>query len=132
MFNFYKNFKKKISLNLKFFIVKNLASRVQHYRYLGFNSGFLFGYIKKAFLTIHLRPKYSSDINFKSTNNNNSNKNIAILIQGPWSINNDDGEFLEESIKIYKKIFGCKIVLSTWRIPKIIKKKIRTFRNQNH
>ena len=113
--NFIK-FKNKLILNLNFFFVRNLGSRVKHYKYLNFNAGWLIGKINNAYLSIHLRPKYSENINYKFDSLNN-NLSVGIILQGPISVNNDNGEFLYETIKIYKKIFpDTLIVLSTWRL----------------
>ncbi len=113
----------KLSLNLKYFFIKNLGSRVNKYKFIGFNAGWLIGKIKKSYLSIHLRPKKSEDIKF-SADEDKDNSNVGIILQGPISVNGDRGEFLYETLKIYKKIFyGCNIVLSTWKIEEKLKEK---------
>ena len=111
-----KNFRYRLSLNLKYFIVKNLGSRVNKYKFIGFNAGWIIGKIKKSYLSIHLRPKNSRDVKY-SNNSKKNNSDFGVILQGPISVNGDKGEFLYETLKIYKKIFyNCNIVLSTWKI----------------
>lgn len=118
IYNFFK-FKKRISLNLDYFFSSKLGSRINHYKVFDFNAGWLLGKIKNAFISIHLRPKNSNDVKIQI--NNNFNHKVGIILQGPISVNGDNGEFLEETIKIYKKLFPyCKIVLSTWKLDQII------------
>lgn len=118
MINFFGNFKKKIVYNLKIFFIKNIGSRVKKYRYLNYDAGWLVGNIKKSYLSIHVRPKKSNDVNYSIIQNKKDiNSQIGILLQGPISVNEDKGEFLYETIKIYKKIFSdATIVLSTWEL----------------
>ena len=118
-----KNFRYRLSLNLKYFIVKNLGSRVNKYKFIGFNAGWIIGKIKKSYLSIHLRPKNSRDVKY-SNNSKKNNSDFGVILQGPISVNGDKGEFLYETLKIYKKIFyNCNIVLSTWKIDEKLKKK---------
>lgn len=118
MFNFLKKFKDKIALNLSFFFLKNIGSRVKKYKYLSYDAGWLLGVIKNSYLSIHLRPKKSEDFKFNRSNYiDNDSSNIGIIIQGPLSVNGDHGEFVYETIKIYKKIYpNTIIVLSTWEL----------------
>lgn len=123
MFNFLKKFRSKLSHNLNFFLIKNLGSRVKNYKYLGFNAGWLLGKIKNSYLSIHLRPKKSENVSFSVIQDKDDFK-VGIILQGPIVVNGDNGEFVCETIKIYKKIFSnCEIVLSTWRLSKDIYKK---------
>ena len=101
MINFFRNYKKKIVYNLKIFFLKNIGSRVKKYRYLNYDAGWLVGSIKKSFLSIHVRPKKSDDVNYSIVQNKkDNNPQIGILLQGPISVNDDKGEFLYETIKI--------------------------------
>lgn len=122
VYNFFRYYKKKISLNLNFFVSTKLGSRIKHYKVFDFDGGWLIGKIKNSFLSIHLRPKKSKDIKIQI--GNNFKYKVGIILQGPISVNEDNGEFLEETIKIYKKLFPyCKIVLSTWKLDHITFKK---------
>ena len=108
--------KKKIAHNLSFFFIRNLGSRIKHYKYLNFNAGWLLGKINNAYLSIHLRPKNSENVTYQFSNIDD-NLSVGLIIQGPISVNNDKGEFLYETIKIYKKIFPkTLIILSTWKL----------------
>ena len=83
----------------------------------------------KKFLFIHSSPS-------KKIQRENDNSNIGIILQGPISVNSDNGEFVYETIKIYKKIFpNVLIVLSTWEmnennLQKFNKLKIKIIQNK--
>ena len=123
MIRYIHKLKKKIIHNLSFFFIRNLGSRVKHYKYLNFNAGWLLGKINDAYLSIHLRPKKAINVKYELSNEND-NFSCGVILQGPISVNNDEGEFLYETIKIYKKIFpNILIVLSTWKLEENILKK---------
>ena len=52
-----KNFRYRLSLNLKYFIVKNLGSRVNKYKFIGFNAGWIIGKIKNLIFLFILDRK---------------------------------------------------------------------------
>ncbi|MCF6276332.1 MAG: WavE lipopolysaccharide synthesis family protein [Candidatus Magasanikbacteria bacterium] len=64
-----------------------------------------------GYITFHIRPKNSSDINIWHDSLVNYSK-VAIIIQGPLLKKNN---FTLETVRLYKKIFNkYAIILSTW------------------
>ena len=70
---------------------------------------FIFSFSKNIFISVIARPiKFNiEDQKFL----NNKNNDVAIIIQG--EIDTKDN-FTYETIKMYKNLFNCKIILSTW------------------
>jgi hypothetical protein len=65
-----------------------------------------------SYITYHLRPKASADIDI-SADTLNTNSKVAIIIQGPL-LKKDN--FTLNTIQIYKKFFSnYQIILSTWK-----------------
>ena len=107
MINKIKKIFKKINESFKFHLSKKISGlKIVHKEY-----GFILSYLSHNYFSFVLRPKKSYDFNLVTTSKYKRNK-FAIILQGPLG---EDGLFLIETIKIYKKIFpNCRLVLSTW------------------
>jgi len=104
--NFLKNLKNKS--NISIFI--NLNKKISGLQVVLKEKGFLISFIKKNYFTFHLRPKLAAHTNLSSSVDK-YNSDTAIIIQGGI----EDPKFIEETVKIYDKIFpNSFIILSTW------------------
>ena len=92
------------------FIKKNLNKKIAHQSIISKETGLLIDLTKDNFLSYHLRPKKAENFNLESTCN--IDEKIAIIIQGPIK---EKFDFLNNTLKIYKKIFkNSIIIISTW------------------
>ena len=72
--------------------------------------GFLLNLVFNNYFSYHLRPKSSDNFDLESTCK--ISEKFAIIIQGPIE---ENGNFLKNTLKIYKKIFkNSLIIISTW------------------
>ena len=106
-----KKFLKKLFVNSNILIFTNLSKKISGLPVVLKEKGFIISFIKNNYLTFHLRPKLATDTNLSSSVDK-YNSDTAIIIQGGI----EDPKFLEETIKIYDKVFpNSLIILSTWK-----------------
>jgi len=98
---------------LKYNIILNFSKKVSGLPLANKGLDFIVSYSKKNFISHIIRPKYSEDFKLISTEQIDQ-KEFGIIIQGPIS-NKKELIFLNETLKIYKKIFPkTLIIISTW------------------
>ena len=112
---------KQIFLIIKKIFHFNISKKISGLKIVLKEKGFIISFLVDNYFSYSLKPKVSSNFNLVSTSSYKKNK-FAIILQGPIG---DEGNFVQETVKIYNKIFpNCKIILSTWdhENEKVIKK----------
>ena len=128
-----KNIFKKFLYKLNISIFINLSKKISGLPVVLKEKGFLISFISNNYFTFHLRPKQAAFTNLSSSEEEN-NSDTAVIMQGAI----DDSSFVEETLKIYDKIFpNSVIILSTWENENIknlnnlnLKNKLKIIQNQ--